>query len=224
MADLIHLSEILNELTSHHAVLVAVSKTQPIETIKEVYDFGHKIFGENYVQELIDKQARLPKDIQWHFIGHLQTNKVKMIAPFITLIESVDSLKLLKEIDKEGKKNNRVINCLLQVYIAQEETKSGLSFREAEELLQSNVLSELKHVSVKGFMGMATLTNDQQQIRNEFRSLKTFFEEIESRRLSTVDCRLLSMGMTSDYKIALEEGSNMVRIGSAIFGQRNKSV
>ncbi len=219
-----NLFSILKELESHDATLVAVSKAKPVEAIREVYDCGHKIFGENYVQELADKHEQLPKDIQWHFIGHLQTNKVKLIAPFVSLIHGVDSLKLLKEIDKEAKKNNRVINCLLQIYIAKEETKFGLSFEEAEQLLQSNELNELKNISIKGFMGMATLTDDEQQIRKEFHSLKVFLERIKNSRQSAVDSQLLSMGMTSDYKIALEEGSNLVRIGSAIFGERNSAV
>jgi len=220
-----NLVSILKELESHDATLVAVSKTKPVEAIREVYDFGHKIFGENYVQELADKHEQLTKDIQWHFIGHLQTNKVKLIAPFVSLIHGVDSLKLLKEINKEAERNNRVINCLLQIHIAKEETKFGLSFEEAEELLRSNEINELKNISIKGFMGMATLTDDHLQIRNEFRSLKKFRDNLISNlgfRIS--DFGFLSMGMTSDYKIALEEGSNMVRIGSAIFGERNSAI
>jgi pyridoxal phosphate enzyme (YggS family) len=214
-ADIKKLNELKQELLHYKAELVAVSKTKPVASIKEVYNSGQKIFGENYVQELLEKQSQLPADIQWHYIGHLQTNKVKFIAPFVTLIHSVDSLKLLKEINKEAKKNNRVIDCLLQIYIAQEETKFGLSFEEAEQLLSSPEITALKNISVKGLMGMASLTEDEQKIRNEYRSLKTFFDTTFSKS------EILSMGMTSDYKIALEEGSNMVRIGSAIFGERN---
>jgi pyridoxal phosphate enzyme (YggS family) len=218
----VRLTSILNELKAYKASLVAVSKTKPIEVIKEVYDSGHKVFGENYVQELVGKYERLPKDIEWHFIGHLQTNKVKLIAPFVSLIHGVDSLKLLREIDKEAKKNNRIINCLLQVHIANEETKFGFSFEEATSLFQSSKSDDLKNISIKGLMGMATLTNDENQIRKEFRSLKQFSDNLASKsEIRNPKSEILSMGMTSDYKIALEEGSNMVRIGSAIFGERN---
>ena len=218
------LEEVLTELKPYEAQLVAVSKTKSAEAIRAVYDTGHKLFGENYVQELVEKQVLLPKDIQWHFIGHLQTNKVKFIAPFISLIQSVDSIKLLTEINKQGQKNNRVIDCLLQIYIAAEETKFGLSFEEADEILYSDKLKDLTNICIKGFMGMATLTDDENQIRKEFTSLKEFFEKVKSTcHLSAVDCQLLSMGMTSDYRIALEEGGNLVRIGSAIFGEREKS-
>src|SRR5688572_3201017 len=199
--DISHLKIILSELKEHNATLVAVSKKKPVEEIKLVYDAGHKIFGENYVQELKEKYEALPKDIQWHFIGHLQTNKVRVIAPFVSMIQSVDSLKLLKEIDKEGEKNNRVINCLLQIHIAQEETKFGLSFDEAETLLRSPELKQMKNVSITGLMGMATLTEEESKVRSEFQVLKKFHD-----RVQTLDCglRILSMGMTSDYKIALE--------------------
>jgi pyridoxal phosphate enzyme (YggS family) len=173
------------------------------------------------VQELVEKHAQLPADIQWHFIGHLQTNKVKLIAPFVSLIHGVDSLKLLKEIDKEAKKNNRIINCLLQIYIADEETKFGFSMEEATNLLDSDELLPLKNISVKGLMGMATLTNDEVKIRSEFRSLKSFFDSCKSKfEIRNSKFEILSCGMTSDYKIALKEGSSMVRIGSAIFGER----
>jgi pyridoxal phosphate enzyme (YggS family) len=212
-----HLKIILTELKEHNVALVAVSKKKSADEIKQVYEAGHKIFGENYVQELEEKYKALPKDIQWHFIGHLQSNKVKVIAPFVSLIQSVDSLKLLKEINKEGEKNNRVINCLLQIHIAQEETKFGLSFEEAETLLHSPELKSLKNISITGLMGMATLSEDEIKTRSEFKALKDF-----RNRLRTPNSPLLtlSMGMTSDYKIALQEGSNMVRIGSAIFGER----
>jgi PLP dependent protein len=214
------LEQILADLKPYDARLVAVSKTKSAEAIQSLYNYGHRIFGENYVQELVEKQAKLPAEIEWHYIGHLQTNKVKFIAPFISLIQSVDSLRLLKEINKQAQKNNRVINCLLQIYIAKEETKFGLSFEGAEQILASDELKELKNVSIKGFMGMTTLTEDQTQIREEFKTLKNFYDDSRTNYQSIVNWQFLSMGMTSDYKIALEEGSNMVRIGSAIFGER----
>ncbi len=197
--------------------LVAVTKTYPADLIMQAYNAGHKTFGENRVQELIEKQKQLPKDIEWHLIGHLQTNKVKMIAPFVNLIHSVDSLKLLKEINKCAEKENRVIDCLLQIYIAKEETKFGLSFEEAEELLHSSEFKQMKNIRIIGLMGMATLTNNEAQVRNEFSSLKIFFD-----KLKTQDSRLttLSMGMSSDYTLAIEQGSNLIRVGSAIFGSR----
>jgi pyridoxal phosphate enzyme (YggS family) len=215
------LEQILEELKPYKAQLVAVSKTKPVETIRSVYDYGQKVFGENYVQEMTDKHQQLPADIQWHYIGHLQTNKVKHIVPFVSLIQSVDSFKLLKEINKQAAKYNRTINCFLQIYIAKEETKFGLSFEEAEQLLNSPELKDLNYISIKGLMGMASLAEDKNQIRNEFRSLKNFLIRLQSTNSQPLT--ILSMGMTSDYKIALEEGSNMVRIGSAIFGERVKS-
>src|ERR1041385_518953 len=215
--DLNQLRLILSELKQSGAMLVAVSKKKSADEILRVYNAGHQIFGENYVQELIEKYEALPKDIQWHFIGHLQTNKVKVIAPFVSVIQSVDSLKLLKEINKEAEKNNRVIDCLLQIHIAKEETKFGLSFQEAETLLHAAELNQMKNVSINGLMGMATLTEDEKKIRSEFRMLKAFRDNLET---SNFKLPTLSMGMTSDYKIALQEGSNMIRIGSAIFGER----
>ena len=198
--------------------LIAVSKTKPIELIKGAYDAGQRDFGENYIQELEDKHKQLPADIRWHAIGHLQSNKVKYIAPFVHLVHAIDSLKLLQEINKQALKNNRVINCLLQIYIAQEETKFGFSFDECEHLFQSDALKQLKNIRVVGFMGMATNTDNEVQIRSEFSSLKKFFEKFKTQHsaLSTI-----SMGMSSDYKIAIEEGSTMIRIGSSIFGDRN---
>ncbi len=198
--------------------LVAVSKTKPIELIKEAYQGGQRDFGENYIQELEDKHKQLPADIRWHAIGHLQSNKVKYIAPFVYLIHGVDSLKLLQEINKQAQKNNRVIDCLLQLFIAKEETKFGFSFEECESLFQSGEIEKLKNIRVVGFMGMATNTDNETQIRNEFRSLKNFFSHISSL---TSHIAVLSMGMSSDYKIAIEEGSTMIRIGSSIFGERN---
>lgn len=200
--------------------LIAVTKTHPVTKLQEVYNAGHKIFGENKVQELVDKYEALPKDIEWHLIGHLQSNKVKYIAPFVSLIHSVDSMKLLQEINKQAEKNNRIINCLLQIYIAKEETKFGLDFEEAEELINSKNLSDLKNIKITGFMGMATNTDKKEQISAEFRSLNQFFDKF--RDFSTLNFKLsnLSMGMSSDYLIAIENGSTMIRIGSSIFGER----
>ena len=196
--------------------LVAVSKTKPKELILEAYTAGQKDFGENYVQELVDKEKELPKDIRWHFIGHLQSNKVKQIAPFIHLIHGVDSFSLLQEINKQALKNNRVINCLLQIFIATEETKFGLSFEECETLLNSEEFKKLQNIKVCGLMAMASNTDSETQIRKEFKSLKTFSEKV-----SGFGFRVFSYGMSSDYKIAIEEGSNMIRIGSLIFGERD---
>ncbi|HEX8516506.1 MAG TPA: YggS family pyridoxal phosphate-dependent enzyme [Bacteroidia bacterium] len=197
--------------------LVAVTKTHPPERLMEVYEAGHKIFGENKVQEMCDKYEVLPKDIQWHMVGHLQSNKVKYITPFVSLIHSVDSLKLLQEINRQAARNNRIIDCLLQIYIANEDTKFGLSFEEAETLLQPESLMRLQNIRITGIMGMATNTDDEARIRNEFRSLKEFFQKL---RTTTPGLQILSMGMSSDYHIAVEEGSNMIRVGSSIFGSR----
>ncbi len=209
---------LVSELQPKNVTLVAVSKTKPVEDIKELYDLGQRDFGENYVQELTNKQAQLPGDIRWHFIGHLQTNKVKFIAPFVQLIHAVDSLKLLREINKQAEKNKRVIDCLLQIHIAQEETKFGFSKKELEDLFNTNLneLHELKNVNILGLMGMASLTDDMNKVKKEFSYLKSLFEQGKAK------FSILSMGMTSDYKIAIEEGSNMVRIGSLIFGEREK--
>ena len=209
--------KIKSELPSH-VTLVAVSKTKPNELINQAYLAGQIDFGENYVQELVDKHQELPKDIRWHFIGHLQTNKVKLIAPFVNLIHGVDSLKLLEEINKQAQKNNRIINCLLQIYIAQEDSKFGLSFEECKELLQSNSYLNLKNISVVGFMAMASNTEDNEQIKKEFLSLKKFHESMVTIQLPL---NILSFGMSSDYQLAIECGSNMIRIGSSIFGERN---
>jgi len=206
--------QIHEELRLLNITLVAVSKTKPIEDILELYNLGHRDFGENYVQELAEKAEKLPTDIRWHFIGHLQTNKVKSIVPFIYLIHGVDSLKLLKEIDKQAEKNKRIIDCLLQVHIAQEETKFGF---DETELLNSE-LKQFSNVRIKGLMGMASLTDDINKIRIEFKSLKILFEKLKTQN---PELAILSMGMSADYKIAIEEGSNMVRIGSLLFGERN---
>lgn len=201
--------------------LVAVSKFHPVEAIQEAYAAGQRLFGESRAQELVPKQESLPKDIEWHFIGHLQENKVRFIAPFVSLIHSVDSLKLLREIDKQGAKCGRVIPCLLEIFVAQEETKYGFTMKECEDLLQSAALEELSHVEIRGIMGMASLTEDEQQIRAEFGALHTFFEKIRREvNLPNVHLCELSMGMSHDYIIAVEEGSTMVRIGTTIFGER----
>jgi len=214
------ISENISEIKSqipNNVTLVAVSKTKPNEALLEAYNSGQRDFGENYVQELVDKQNELPKDIKWHFIGHLQSNKVKYIAPFVYLIHGVDSLKLLTEINKEALKNNRIINCLLQLYIAKEETKFGLNFEEATELLSSKEFSELKNISIKGFMAMASNTNDVEQIKNEFRSTHVFKNRYPN-------FTVLSIGMSSDYELAINEGSTLIRVGSKIFGERNYAV
>jgi PLP dependent protein len=201
--------------------LIAVSKTQQVEMIQEAYAAGQRLFGENKAQELTTKYEALPKDIEWHMIGHLQSNKVKYITPFVYLIHAVDSLKLLTEIDKQAGKVNRTVNCLLQVYIAAEDTKFGFSETELVEILESDQFKILKNIKIIGLMGMATLTADQDQIRKEFKSLKTLFDKIKLMQISTVEMKELSMGMSGDYQIAIEEGSTLVRIGTAIFGVRN---
>jgi pyridoxal phosphate enzyme (YggS family) len=212
--------QLIADLGSHHVTLVAVSKTKSVEEIKQLYDLGQKDFGENYVQEVAEKQSQLPNDIRWHFIGHLQSNKVKQITPFIHLIQSVDSLKLLQEINKQGKKNDRVIDCLLQVHIAQEETKFGLDESELNDLL-NNSRSQYQNIRICGLMGMASLTDDMETVRSEFKYLRSIFEKHAKLQTSNFKLQTLSMGMSSDYFVAIEEGSNMVRIGSLIFGARS---
>jgi pyridoxal phosphate enzyme (YggS family) len=211
--------EIIDELRLKNVHLVAVSKTKTVEAIMDLYNLGQRDFGENYVQELTEKQTQLPADIRWHFIGHLQTNKVKYIAPFVYLIQGVDSLKLLKEINKQGEKINRVIHILLQVHIANEETKFGLDENEFNLIIHE--LGSLKNIRVMGLMGMASFTEDKEQLRKEFQYLNGLF--VTHNQLSTTSYKLqtISMGMSADYKIAIEEGSNMVRIGSLMFGARN---
>ena len=215
--------QISDELQKKNVTLVAVSKTKPAEEILELYELGQRDFGENYEQELTDKYDQLPKDIHWHFIGHLQSNKVKYIAPFVSLIHSVDSSKLLKEINKQGKKNNRVIDCLLQVYIAKEETKFGLNEDELHELINTNYtnLSNYRNVRICGLMGMASFTDDMEKVRDEFKFLKSLFDKYAEFSISNFQFSILSMGMSADYSVAAEEGSNMVRIGSLLFGQRS---
>ena len=211
--------EILTELNGK-AILVAVSKTKPVEDILELYKLGQRDFGENYVQELVGKYEQLPKDIRWHYIGHLQSNKVKFIAPFIHLIHGVDSLSLLKEINKQALKNNRIIDCLLQIYIAKEETKFGLDSDELDAILKTD-LSELKNIHIFGLMGMASFSTNMDLVRSEFKYLKSIFDKHTVRLTNNGQRATLSMGMSADYKIALQEGSNIVRIGSLLFGERN---
>ncbi|MEP0986880.1 YggS family pyridoxal phosphate-dependent enzyme [Ekhidna sp.] len=221
----------MSEISSHLAdfkqslpqscTLVAVSKTKPVSAIQEAYDCGHLDFGENKVQELTEKAEKLPKDIKWHMIGHLQRNKVKYIVDFVHLIHGVDSFKLLQEINKRAKKIDRVVNCLLQIHIAEEETKFGLDQDELNEILNGDQLKEMNNIRIVGLMGMATNTDDDEQVRREFNGLKKRYDELKNSDHTQVQMNTLSMGMSGDYKIAIEEGSNMVRIGSAIFGARN---
>ncbi len=202
--------------------LVAVSKTKPNSDILEAYQVGQRIFGENKVQDLTKKFEELPKDIEWHFIGHLQTNKIKYIAPFVSLLHGVDSFKLLKAIDKEAKKNNRKINCLLQFHIAEETTKFGFSYNEVDLLLSSDEYKQLNNIQICGVMGMATYTENLQQVAKEFKSLKTIFLKLKELYFKDNNSfKEISMGMSGDYKIAIEQGSTMVRVGSSIFGARN---
>ncbi|SHG75069.1 YggS family pyridoxal phosphate-dependent enzyme [Flavobacterium johnsoniae] len=203
-----------------HVTLVAVSKTKPVSDLMQAYEAGQRIFGENKIQEMTEKWEQMPKDIQWHMIGHVQSNKVKFMAPYVTLIHGVDSLKLLQEINKQALKNSRTIDCLLQIYIAEEESKFGLDENELNELLTSVEFKELKNIRILGLMGMATFTEDQNQIKKEFTHLKSIFDSI--KKLKTENCNLntISMGMSGDYQLAIECGSTMVRIGSSIFGGR----
>ena len=206
------------KLIPQQVKLVAVSKTKPISDIQEAYDAGQRDFGENRIQEMVNKYEVLPKDIEWHMIGHLQRNKVKYMAHFVSLIHGVDSFKTLKEINKQAKKHKRIINCLLQARIAKEETKFGLSFNEIENIITSEELRELNNIKIIGLMGMASFTDDTNQIKNEFNGLNTFFQKLKTQN---AELKTLSIGMSGDYKIAIENGSNMIRVGSAIFGARN---
>ena len=214
-----NIQEIEKQL-QNRARLIAVTKTKPVEILEETYQTGFRRFGENKVQEMTAKHEVLPKDIEWHMIGHLQSNKVKYIAPYVSMIHSVDQFKLLKEINKEGRKNNRVIQCLLQIFIAEEETKFGLSETEATDILESTELTSLTNIKIVGLMGMASNTEDEEQVRNEFRHLKTLFESFKKYEKENVRMLELSMGMSGDYPVAVEEGSTLVRVGSAIFGAR----
>jgi pyridoxal phosphate enzyme (YggS family) len=211
---------LIEKLTAQNVTLVAVSKIQPLQKILQLYELGQRDFGENYVQELVEKQSKLPKDIKWHFIGHLQSNKVKYIAPFVHLIHGVDSLKLLKEINKQGKSNNRSINVLLQIHIATEATKFGLDNSELDTIINQISESPLTHVKIMGLMGMATYTDDVELINKEFKSLKQLFDLYKNSNVENLHFEILSMGMSADYKMAIEGGSNMIRIGTLLFGAR----
>jgi pyridoxal phosphate enzyme (YggS family) len=201
-----------------HVTLVAVSKTKPVSDLMEAYNAGQRIFGENKIQEMAEKYEEMPKDIQWHMIGHVQTNKVKYMAEFVSLIHGVDSLKLLKEINKQAVKHNRVIECLLQIKIAQEDSKFGLAAEDASALLQSDALSNFKNIRITGVMGMATFTDDSAQVENEFKFLKSTFDKLQE---FNAELKIISMGMSGDYELAIDSGSTMIRVGSSIFGARN---
>lgn len=203
-----------------HVTLVAVSKTKPVSDLMEAYNAGQRIFGENKIQEMVDKWEQMPKDIEWHMIGHVQTNKVKYMAPFVSLIHGVDSIKLLEEINKQASKNNKVIDCLLQMHIAEEESKFGLDEEELSALLASSTFKELKNIRIVGLMGMATFTDNQNQIKKEFTHLKSIFDGLQSLQTANCELRTISMGMSGDYQLAIACGSTMVRIGSSIFGGR----
>lgn len=216
----------INSELPAHVTLVAVSKTKPVSDLLEAYHAGQRVFGENYVQELVEKEQQMPKDIKWHFIGHLQSRKVKLIAPFVSLIHGVDSFKLLQEINKQAEKNNRVIDCLLQIFIAEEESKFGLDEQELFEIIQSDAFQQLNNIRIVGFMGMATFTENKAQIEKEFKQLKSLFDQYKQlneqpKSTSNFQLETLSMGMSGDYLLAISCGSTMVRIGSSIFGSRN---
>ena len=215
-----NLQTIKNNLPEH-MTLVAVSKTKPVSDLQEAYDAGQRIFGENKIQEMADKFEVLPKDIEWHMIGHVQTNKVKYMASFVSLIHGCESFKLLKEINKQAKKHDRTINCLLQIKIAKEDTKFGMHPDNASTLLQSEELKALENICITGVMGMATFTDDTNQVEEEFKTLKQTFEDLKDLNTNNCDLKTISMGMSGDYKLAIENGSTMVRVGSSIFGSRN---
>lgn len=221
MIELEHYNNLKQELTGQNVKLIAVSKNQPVDKIKYLFNLGQINFGENKAQELTSKQSELPSAINWHFIGHLQTNKVKYIVPFVTLIHSVDSFKLLKEIDKEASKAGRIVDCLLQVYIAREESKFGLDEKELYEILTSTEFNQMTHIRICGFMGMATYTDEHTIVRNEFKYLHKLFFRVKTEYFaSKPEFKELSMGMSDDYKIAIEEGSTLIRVGTYIFGNR----
>ena len=217
--------DIVRATVPSDVTLIAVSKTKPVSDLQEAYEAGQRIFGENKALEMRDKHQALPDDIQWHFIGHLQTNKIKYIAPFVTLIHAIDSLSLLEAVNKEAAKNNRIIDCLLQFHIAQEETKFGLDMDEARAMLESESFKSLNNINICGVMGMATFTDDAAQVRDEFKSLKNIFETLKENYFKGNESfKEISMGMSDDYPIAIEEGATMVRVGSKIFGARNYNV
>lgn len=204
-----------------HVTLVAVSKTKPVSDLIEAYNAGQRIFGENKIQEMVDKYQEMPKDIKWHMIGHVQRNKVKYMAEFVDLIHGVDSIKLVKEINKQAKKHDRVINCLLQIKIAEEDSKFGMSTNDAKSLLQSEDFKSFNNVNISGVMGMATFTDNETQIKEEFKRLKSTFEDLKNIKTSNCNLQTISMGMSGDYPLAIECGSTMIRVGSSIFGERN---
>jgi pyridoxal phosphate enzyme (YggS family) len=213
-------AQLIKELNKKNVTLVAASKTKTVEDILALYELGQKDFGENYVQELLEKQKQLPSDIRWHFIGHLQTNKAKSIVPFIHLIHGIDSFKLLSEINKQGGKIGKIVKCLLQVHIAQEETKFGFDEKQLEETIYQLINSSLQNICVQGLMGMASFTDDMYKVRSEFRYLRSLFDKHKQQQTTNCKLQTVSMGMSNDYTIAIEEGSNMVRIGSLLFGAR----
>ena len=207
-----------------HVTLVAVSKTKPVSDLMEAYNAGQRVFGENKIQEMAEKYEEMPKDIKWHMIGHVQRNKVKYMASFVSLIHGVDNFKLLKEIDKQAKKHDRIIDCLLQIKIASEDSKFGMSFEDASKFTQSKIISELKNIRVTGVMGMATFTDDKSQIINEFNRLKFTFDALKALQTENCKLQIISMGMSGDYKLAIDCGSTMIRVGSSIFGLRNQTI
>lgn len=214
-----NLKKIQSELPEH-VTLVAVSKTKPISDIMQAYEVGQRIFGENKIQDMVEKHEHMPKDIQWHMIGHVQRNKVKYMAPFVSLIHGVENFKVLKEIDKQAAKHNRIIDCLLQIKIASEDSKFGMMPREAMEIIGSEEFSELKNILITGVMGMATFTDDQNQIKTEFSLLKSTYEQLKHNQTGNCQMQTISMGMSGDYKLAIDSGSTMIRVGSRIFGTR----
>lgn len=213
--------EHIKQSLPQHVTLVAVSKTKPVSDLMEAYNAGQRIFGENKIQEMVEKHQEMPKDIKWHMIGHVQRNKVKYMAEFVDLIHGVDSLKLLKEINKQAKKHDRVIQCLLQIKIAEEDSKFGMSASDAKSLLQSEAFKDFNNVTISGVMGMATFTDNETQIKQEFSRLKSTFEDLKDIKTSNCNLQTISMGMSGDYPLAIECGSTMIRVGSSIFGERN---
>ena len=216
-----HNLDTIKQTLPEHVTLVAVSKTKPVSDLMEAYNAGQRIFGENKIQEMADKYQEMPKDIKWHMIGHVQRNKVKYMAEFVDLIHGVDSVRLLEEINKQALKHDRIINCLLQIKIAEEDSKFGMRIKDAEALLLSETVSELKNINIVGLMGMATFTDNEDQIKEEFLRLKSAFEDLKTIQTSNCNLQTISMGMSGDYKLAIECGSTMVRVGSSIFGERN---
>lgn len=216
-----HNLDTIKQTLPNHVTLVAVSKTKPVSDLMEAYNAGQSIFGENKIQEMADKYQEMPKDIKWHMIGHVQRNKVKYMAEFVDLIHGVDSVRLLEEINKQALKHDRIINCLLQIKIAEEDSKFGMRIKDAEELLLSETVSELKNINIVGLMGMATFTDNKDQIKEEFLRLKSAFEDLKDIQTPNCNLQTISMGMSGDYKLAIECGSTMVRVGSSIFGERN---